>query len=315
MRKNCFYADNPDLYDVVGVGCHAVDLLCMMDRYPVEDEKIEVDSIEMQGGGNIATALVAVTRLGGKAAFQGVVGDDQYRDRIVSDLMKEGVDTGCLKVKAGNNPLAFIIINKSSSTRTIIYTRKNVPYFYPEDIRTDIIRLGKVILIDFYYPEASLRASEIARGAGIPVVVDAERRCELSCEIMNNATHIIASRGFAEWFTGYGAEVGPGDVLMKFYDMVKSPFVCITLGSEGAIGYEGNTGKIFHQKAFRVDVVDTTGAGDVFHGAFAFFLARGYSFREALRYSSACAAIKCRSVGGRRGIPSLDEVKSFVLDY
>jgi ribokinase len=315
MRENHFSGDTRKLYDVVGVGCHAVDLLCMMDRYPVEDEKIEVDSIEMQGGGNIATALVAVARLGGKAAFQGVVGDDQYRDRVISDLRKEGVDTGCLKVKEGNNALAFIIINKSSSTRTIIYTRKNIPWLYPDDVDPEIIRQGKVLLIDFYYPEASLRASEIARGSGIPVVVDAERRCDLAFQIMKNATHIIASRGFAEWFTGLGMETGHRDVLMKFYDRIKSPFICITLGSEGAVGYEGNSGKIFHQKAFRVDVVDTTGAGDVFHGAFAFFLARGYNLQEALGYSSACAAFKCRSIGGRRGIPSLDEVKSFIRGY
>lgn len=304
--------NDSEMYDVVGVGCHAVDLLCMMDHYPVEDEKNETDCIEMQGGGNVATALVAVARLGGRAAYHGVVGDDQYRERIFSDLRKDGVDTRYLKVKEGSNPLAFIIINKTASTRTIVYTKRNVPGFVAEEVDPGFIGLGKVLLIDFYYPEASLRASGIARDFGTPVVIDAERPCHLARDIMKNGTHIIASRGFAREFTGIDEKAGIRDILMKFAEIIESPFVCITLGADGAIGYDSTTGRVFSQKAFAVDVVDTTGAGDVFHGAFAYLLAKSYTLQDAVRYSSACAALKCRSVGGRKGIPSLDEVENLL---
>jgi len=302
------------LFDVLGIGCTAVDYLCLMDTYPVEDEKLEVDLIEMQGGGNVGTALVAVSRLGGTAAYYGVVGNDENKEKIIEGLKRDGVDTAQVTVKDGNNPRALILINRTKSTRTIVYSKRNVPLFGPGDINRESIRSAKVLLVDFFYVESSLAASEAAKRYGIPVVVDAERFTTLSSAVMRNATHIIASQGFAREFTGCSEHTDTEEVLKKFSLMTENSFICITLGKNGSLSLDRESGTIFSQKAYEVNVVDTTGAGDVFHGAFSFFLSRGYTPGQAVRYASACSALKCREVGGRKGIPTMKELMEFLKE-
>jgi sulfofructose kinase len=299
-------------FDVVGLGCHAVDHLCLMDLFPPEDQKTQVEAIEMQGGGNVATALVTVTRLGGSAAFHAVVGDDPYRESIMVAFEKEKVNTDYLIVKQGSNPLALILINRKRGTRTIMYTKRGVPSLSADEVDRGLINRAKVLLIDFYYPEASLEAARIARTADIPVVVDAEKPSALAADILEMCTHVIASCEFARHYTGVAEESDHETLLRAFADRLKSPFVCITLGREGAVALNHHAARLFLQHAYTVDTVDTTGAGDVFHGAFAFFLARGETLEEAVRYAAACSAMKCRALGGRRGIPTMDELARFL---
>ena len=139
------------MFDVLGIGCNSIDLLCLLDNAPVEDEKIEVSRIEMQGGGNVGTALVAVSRLGGKAGYYWAVGDDEYRQRILAEFEDYGVDTGFVKVKRGKNPISVILINKKKSTRTIFYTKRDISVLLPGELNEPILKNGRVILIDFYH--------------------------------------------------------------------------------------------------------------------------------------------------------------------
>lgn len=301
------------MFDVVGVGCNAIDYLCLMPDFPEEDTKMEVDAIEMQGGGNIGTALVAVSRLGGSAAFCAAVGDDEYRDEVLAALRDEGVNTDHVVIKEGANPRAFIMINRRRSSRTIIYTRRNVPSFLPEDLDPAVIASARVLLVDFYYPEASISAAREARLRGIPVVVDAESVPPLAGRVLEQATHLIASLPFARRFTGLQdpQAAGPEALLSALAEKSGVPFVCVTLGERGAAAMERNR-RFILQEAYPVKTVDTTGAGDVFHGAFAYALGRGYSVEQAMKLSSACASLKCGSLGGRRGIPGMRRVKEFL---
>jgi len=298
------------LFDVLGIGCNSIDFLCLLDGPPVEDEKIEVPRIEMQGGGNVGTALVAVSRLGGKAGYYWTVGDDEYGQRILAEFNEYGVDTRFVEVRQGKNPISVILINRQTSTRTIFYTKQDITVLSPVD--ESILKKGDILLIDFYHPETSLAASRIAKRNGISVVVDAEKVVECSGEIMDNSGYVIASRGFARDFCGVKEDTEDRNLLEMLAQKVRTPFVCITMGKRGALAFEREEKRIFSQKAFPIEVVDTTGAGDVFHGAFSFFIAKGYSVQEAVKFSAACAALKCRELGGRKGIPGMNEVIDLV---
>ncbi len=300
------------MYDVVGIGASALDNLSVVDGYPIEDERTEVEEFTWQGGGNVATALVAVARLGGKACYHGFIGDDENTGTVLEGFKSEGVDVRHIKIKKGRNPYAFIMINKRNSSRTILYSRKDVPVFRGEDVDSHVIRNTKVVLIDTYYDEASFRASEIAKERGISVVIDAEWVTPHCQEMMNNATHVIASKSFSLEFTGRTSNSDNERILKEIAEKTACPFICITLGERGSIAFARKNGEVYRQKAFKVDVSDTTGAGDVFHGAFSYFLTRGYGIVEIMRYSSACAAMACREVGGRRGIPTLPELLAFI---
>jgi len=299
------------MFDVVGVGCNAIDYLCLMPEFPDEDTKLEVDAIDRQGGGNIGTALVAVCRLGGSAAFCAAVGDDGYRGEVLEALRKEGVDTGPVVTREGDNPRAFIMINRRRSSRTIIYTRKNAPPFLPEDLDPAVIASARVLLVDFYYPEASACAAETARRHGVPVVVDAESVPPQAGRVLERATHLIASLPFARRYTGLQGSPAPEALLEALAEESGVPFVCITLGQRGAVALDRDR-RVIIQKAFPVETVDTTGAGDVFHGAFSYALSRGWAERRALALSSAYAALKCGSLGGRKGIPGMRQVEEFL---
>jgi sugar/nucleoside kinase (ribokinase family) len=303
------------MYDVLGVGCNAVDYLCPMDRYPIEDEKMQVDRIEMQGGGNVATALVAAARLGGSVAYHTVIAADHNTEWILASFKQEKVNTDHLIIKDGNNPLAVILINRSTGSRTILYSKRNVPTFQPDEVHGELIQHTKVLLIDFYFPEASLSASKIARSLHIPVVVDAEKPSPLAEQILGNCTHVIASRRFALHFTGMNQNTDEDTLLEEFFLRLESPFVCITFGERGALAIDRETNRTFRQEAFKVDTVDSTGAGDVFHGAFAYFLSREFTLEKIIKYAAACSACKCRQIGGRSGIPTLVELEQFMEEY
>lgn len=303
------------LFDVLGIGCNAVDHLCLMDRFPQEDQKTQAEVIEIQGGGNVATALVAVARLGGRAAYHAMVADDEYRERILSEFRSQKVNIDHLITKRGNNPLALILINRARGTRTIMYTKQGVPGFSADEVNETLIDRAKVLLIDFYFPEASLKAARIAREAGIPVVIDAEKPSELAPDILAYCSHVIASLSFTRHYTGMGEEADRSELLQAFAGRLSGSFVCITLGKEGAIALNRHQGRSFRQAAYVVETVDTTGAGDVFHGAFAYFLSQHRSHEEAVMLATACSAMKCRTLGGRRGIPTMEELMSFLQKY
>jgi ribokinase len=314
------------MVDVLGVGCHSIDTLCLMDRFPAEDTKMEVESIETQGGGNVATALVAAARLGGSAAFCAAVGDDEFRDDVLGALQDEGINTGGMVVREGKNPRAFIMINRENESRTIVYSRKNVPVYLPRDLEKEMFETARVLLIDFYYPQTSVEAARLAREKGIPVVLDAESVPPLAGEVLKNTTHLIASLVFARKYTGMDVETSgrpagaaaPESGLRQYRPLVEAlaektgvSFTCITLGRLGSLALDRDAGYI-EQPGFEVPTVDTTGAGDVFHGVFSYALARGKPEAEGMMLGSACAAMKCGSLGGREGIPTLGEVTEFL---
>ena len=301
-----------ETFDVVGVGCVAVDTLGVYDGRIEEDEKMQVYETSRQGGGLVATGLVAVKRLGGSARYVGKVGDDDDSQFIVRDFDKEGVDTLCIRRAAGASAIrTFGVISPAKGYRTLFYCVDNVPVLEPEEMQREEILAGRVVFVDGFSLRAAIQAARWGREAGRPVIMDAELTAPENDALAGLATHVVASIGFARSRVG---ECDFREAARRLYGKLSAgdpdKVVGVTAGVEGSyfVSQEGE----FHQPVFRVEVLDTTGCGDVFHGAFAFGLSRGWALRRIAEFASAVAALKCRRLGGRAGIPSHDETVRFI---
>ena len=298
--------------DVIGIGCAAVDYLGTVDAWPREDTKPEMTEFIMQGGGLVATALVTVARLGGTAQYIGHLGADDFGSFVVREFEKEGVDTSQIERIDGKSALfAFCIVSKLSGKRTIFWSQKGVPEMGADDVRREQIRAARCLHVDGFDMTAALRAAEWAREDEVKVVVDAEILWPRSRDLLDRCDYIVASEDFASGYTGKGHFIDAAHALydeQSAHDRVK--VVIVTAGVRGSycIWADGT----FRCPAFKAEVVDTTGCGDVFHGAFNYGLARGWDLERIVGFGSAVAALKCRALGGRAGIPSLSEVEAFL---
>jgi len=293
-------------FDVVGLGYCALDYLGIVAHYPELDEKIPILEFAKQGGGITATAMAAVGRLGGRAAYIGKVGDDDFGKFIISDLKNDQVDTTGVAVQPGaSSQFSFIVVDQATGKRTIFWTASGLA-LEPHEIRREHILAGKVLHLDAHYPRAAIQAASWANEAGIPIVMDAGSAREGSVELAERTDCLIASALFARQFTG---EENPERAARRML-AGRCKVSAVTLG-EGGCFFATEEG-VFYQPAFEVDVADTTGAGDVFHGAFSFGLAKGWPYREIIEFASAVAAMKCTKLGGRAGIPTLPQALDFL---
>ncbi len=301
-----------DRFDVLGLGCIAVDDLLYVDHYPPADSKAEVRRRERQCGGNTATALVAASRLGARVAYAGILGDDELSTFARERLAAEGVDlTGAVTQPGSKTIHATVVISNADGTRTILFSLEGVGILDPAAVDEDRVRSSRVLLVDHIAAEAMVRAARVARQAGIPVVADAEyHTSEAHFELMDLSDHLVLSRSYALALTEK-SEVP--DALHSLWRPDRAAVV-ITAGSEGCWSYAGGGDEIRHVPAFPVDAVDTTGCGDVFHGAYAFALARGMDLLDRLKVAAATAAIKATRPGGQEGIPRWAEVEAFLED-
>jgi sulfofructose kinase len=299
-------------FDVVGVGCVAVDTLGIYEGPIREDEKMQVYHTSRQGGGLVATGLVAVTRAGGTGRFIGKVGDDDHARFIVKDFDKEGVDTSCIQIVPGMSAIRTIgVINPAKGYRTLFYCLDDAPILQPEDLTKEDVLCGKVLFVDGFTVNASIQAARWAREAGMKIVMDAELTEPENDTLAELSTHVVASIGFAKTRVG---ECDFKDAARKLYAKYAATdpdkVVGVTSGSEGSY-FVSKDGE-FHQPAFKVKVVDTTGCGDVFHGAFAFGLSQDWDLPHIVAFAAATAALKARTLGGRAGIPSREETEAFL---
>ena len=260
----------------------------------------------------MATGLVAVARLGGTARYVGKVGDDDHAQFIVREFKREGVDTNCVRIMPRMSAIRTIgVINPAKGFRTLFYCLDDAPLLDPAEMDRDEVLAGKVIFVDGFQLRAAIQAARWGREAGRPVLMDAERTEPDNDELAALSTHVVASLRFAQSRVGdCEAAEAARRLHKKLAAKDADKVVGVTAGSKGSyfVSREGE----FHQPAFQVPVVDTTGCGDVFHGAFAFGLAKGMELRKIAEFASAVAALKCRKLGGRAGIPSLAETEKFI---
>jgi sugar/nucleoside kinase (ribokinase family) len=299
----------PQRFDIIGLGCAAVDDLLYVPAYPPADAKVQIRRHERQGGGLTATALVAAAKLGAKCAYAGVLGDDELSEFVRQRLTRDGVDDSLVRGRSDAKPIhSFIIVDELTQKRNIFYTLEGVYGAEPGWPDEAIIRSAGALYVDHFGVEGMCWAARIAREAGIPVVADLERgEMPGFADLLALVDHLIVSRAFAERLTG------AAHPMIAALQLWRPDRRCVALTAGEAGCWFTTDGKgVRHQPAFEVHAVDTTGCGDVFHGAYASALVRGMHVPEAVRFASAAAAIKATRRGGQDGAPNLHEVEEFL---
>ncbi len=300
-----FPASKP--FDVVGFGLNAVDHLCVVPQYPRFDSKTEIVHYEKLGGGQTATAVVFVSRMGLKGRYIGKVGSDDIGAFALESLRAENIDTSSVLVEKGaRNQYAFIIIDKASGERTILWERDRRLSFRQSELRRADICSGRVLHLDGHDYEAAIQAARWAREEGIPVVIDLDKAVPRSAELIANVDFLITSANFPPEFTGIDDPIESLLALRKHCD----GFLAVTRGARGAMAVIGDRCERF--PAFKVHAVDTTGAGDIFHGAFIYGLLQNWPLERIMTFSNAAAALNCTHLGARGGIPPLSEIQTLV---
>ncbi len=296
-------------WDVLGLGVVAVDDLLYVDHYPAVDSKSPLLTQNRQGGGLTGTALVAAARLGATTAYYGVLGDTELSQHALAELETEGIDCKQVLIHPGAEPVhAIIIIDQSTGQRTIFFSFERFRSRLPEEIEEEIIASCRVLFVDHSTGLGGLKAVSLAHLLGIQVVGDFEQEnMPYALDLMREIDHLIISIDFGEKVTGKG---DPDQVIEALWTSTRA-CVVVTNGSLGS-WFKENGEKIAYIPAVKVNVVDTTGCGDVFHGAYAACLSRGESISRAVRVATITAGIKATHPGGRSGIPNLHTVEEFI---
>ncbi len=302
-------------FDILGVGAVTVDDLLYVEEYPRPETKTRVKASARQLGGLTAAALLAAARLGARCAFAGVLGDDELSGLVLARLAAEGIDLGWVLRRAGARPRhSTIIVDLSRTTRTILVDAEGVdedPAVPPRGA----VSGAAVLLLDHTHPQRMLRVACAAREAGVATVADFERDNvpELG-ELIALTDHLILPWALAERLTGAR---DPSQAVDRLWTESRAAVV-VTRGEQGAwyraAGPAGRAADVAHQPAFRVPVVDTTGCGDVFHGAYAAALAGGFAAGDRVRLASAAAALKATR-RGTEGSPVRAEVDALLARH
>ena len=295
-------------FDVVGVGLNATDTLLIVPHFPAYAGKVPFEEEHLSPGGQVASALVACARLGLRTKYIGSVGDD-LRGRVqIESLQGTGINLDDLKVRAGcANQSAYIVIDRSTGERTVLWRRDDCLKIRPEEITEEMIVCGRMLHIDGHDTPAVGRAAEIARSHGIPVTIDVDTMYPGFDRVLPNVDYLVSSSEFPAAWTG---ETDPFRALQMIQERYGMKVAAMTLGAHGALALEN--GRFCYAPAFVVNCVDTTGAGDVFHGGFCYAVLQGMPMREALDFSNAMAALNCMALGARGGIRGLEEVRALM---
>jgi ribokinase len=292
---------------VLGIGQCSLDYLALVNKYPRTNTKKEVLEWHEHGGGPVATALVALSRLGIRCRFYGVTGDDDAGIKIRDSLRQEGINVRKLiRREKSHSQLAFIVIEKQTAQRTIFWTRPSGTPLRKRDLSTTFLKGVHFLLLDGLMKDVSLHAAKMAQAINIPVMLDAGRARPGMLEIARQSDYVVASEEFAK---DLGWNLNK-KTLEKEKDRLGIKVLTITMGKRGSITISHE--HAFHTPAFEIQAIDTTGAGDVFHGGYIYGLLQGWEIRDILLFASALAAMKCMKIGGRSGIPTLRKVMKFL---
>jgi sugar/nucleoside kinase (ribokinase family) len=299
-------------FDVLGLGCTAVDDILYVPAYPPADGKVEVRLRERHCGGLTATALVAAARLGARCAFAGTLGRDAESKFVLGVLDHEGIDTRQVVTRDNASPIrSVIVVDETRRTRNIFYDASHARGADTLLPSKAFIESSRVLIVDRFGIPGMIRAARVARAAGIPVVADFESRdLPRFAELLALSDHLVVSETFARALTGARTPAAAATKLISHGRSV----VVVTCGAKGCWFLDRKMKRQGHQPAFRVKAIDTTGCGDVFHGAYAAALACGAELTERLRFASAAAAIKATKHGGQAGIPTQADVNAFLRE-
>ena len=295
--------------DVVGVGLNATDTLIRLPHFPAFNTKMEFISAEVLPGGQVASALTACQRWGLNTRYVGKVGDDAAADLQRRELAQAGVEAHLLSVPGCCSQAAFILVDQSCGERTILWKRDPRLTQPPEELESEWIVRARSLLVDGHDTAAAVTAARWARGAGIPVTADIDNLYSGVEALLDSVDYLVASRDFPARLTG-------DENLLQSLPLIHRRHGCqvagATLGPEGVLVWDGV--RFHYAPAYKVNAVDTTGAGDIFHGAFVYALLQRWPLGRALDFSCAAAGLNCTALGARGGIRPLAEIERLMCE-
>jgi sulfofructose kinase len=296
-------------FDVVGFGLNAVDHLVTVPRYPSFNTKTRLIEHHQLAGGQVSSAMVGARRLGLRASYLGKVGDDYEGRLLIGSLLSEGVECAGVMVAAGaRTQSAVIIIEQFSGERTILWHHDDGTRLTPGELRREQITRARVLHLDGYDTQAAIQAAQWAREAGMAVTIDLDTAYQGIGELLPLVDFLIMSQGLAAELSGVMDERA---ALQQLHERFGCYLVAMTQGARGALAFV--EGEFVASPAFRPPVCrDTTGAGDAFRAGFIYGLAQGLSVEETMRTANAVAALKCRELGARAGLPAAEELRQFL---
>jgi sugar/nucleoside kinase (ribokinase family) len=297
-------------FDVVGFGTNAVDFLIAVPRYPQFNSKIELTDYVQAAGGEIATSMVGIRRLGLRSAYIGRFGDDHAGEIGIRSLVDEGVDmTYAERIEGARTQIAFIIIDERSGERTVIWKRDQKLSYTESDVPVRAVENTRILHFTPHDALACIRVAQAARSNGAIVSIDIDNVFENVEELLKSVDIIIASSDFPKRLLG---DVDVRNALVEMQRRYGAKLVGVTLGEMGSLLL--CEGEFIETPGFKVPggCKDTTGAGDSFRVGLLYGLITGTSIEEGARMANAVAALKCRAVGARTALPSSQELNSFL---
>lgn len=293
--------------DVVGMGAVAWDHFLVVPRFPEPDDKVRAIAEYECAGGNIATCLVALRRWGLKCRVASMLGVDATSNRIFDDLQNEGVLTDALmRHEDADGKRSTIIVDHRNGNRSVVSSPHRAPPLGVDKLNPAWFEGARVLHMDSSADDCAIEAATAARELGLKVTIDCERNTPRTAEILRNCDYVIVPMSFAGPYTQQD-KLGLAAYALH---LQTERAVVVT---DGANGCEYCCGDIaFHQPAFPVPVVDCTGAGDIFHAAFIYGLLSAWDIRKTVRFAAWTAAHACKELGGRKGIPTADEIHEYL---
>lgn len=295
---------------IVGIGANVFDTLITVDRYLNEDSKMRACGIKECGGGPCATGLVAAAKLGADAAYIGALAKDSGGEFLLSDMKRFGMNTDYVDMKENATSFSSVVLlSKENASRTCVFNKENLPEFTIDSEKEAAVRNADLLMVDGNELENAVIGAKIARENGTKVLYDAGGMYDGVERLLPYADILIPSEEFSLAFTGAD---DVSDAAKILYEKFKPELVVITQGVKGGIMYDG--ADIRSYPSFKVEAVDSNGAGDVFHGAFAFAVTNGFNYYDCCVFSSAVSALKCTMTGARDGVPSYEATVKFLKE-
>jgi sulfofructose kinase len=299
--------ETSSVVDIVGVGLNATDTIIRLPHFPAYNSKVEFRVSEILPGGQVATAVTACARWGLRARYVGKIGDDSSGELQQDEMRRAGIEAHWIAVPDCQSQSSFILVDEQTGERTVLWKRDSRLELLPSEIQREWVVQSRLLHVDGHDCAGATAATRWARSAHIPVTADLDNLYPGVEGLLENVDYAIASKEF------HARLCGQSDPLVSL-PAIASRFGCrlaaATLGADGVLAWDGT--QFHYSPAFDLNPVDTTGAGDVFHAAFAYALLRGDELPISLEFSCAAAGLACMGMGARGGITSLEEIEELI---
>ena len=295
---------------IVGIGACVFDTLYNIPTYPKEDTKMRATASKSAGGGPAATGLVAAQKLGEPTAYIGVLSSDSGGVFLKGDFEKYGVDTSLIEVKEGYRSFASVLwLTADTAARTCVFDKGDLPALVLSEAQKEAVKNAEILMVDGNELDAAVEAAAVAKANGTHVLYDCGGLYPNVERLLALTDIMIPSEEFAMGHTGCDSAEAAAK---KLYETYHPTVVVVTQGKRGGLLYDGE--KTVTYPIYPANVVDSNGSGDVFHGAFAAGLCKGYDFEKCCHFASAVSAIKCTGVGARESVPDFETVKNYMKE-